>query len=87
MSEAGKKLGLGKKSGMKAKESPNPKAKGGKPKSEAIAAHSFPREETHTDKRENNSAADNLWSNNKVTGTTSSGGHTNKTRIFGSASK
>ena len=89
MSDAGKKLGcgLGKKSELQAEEAANPKAESGKPKAQAIAAHSFPRKESEPDSCNNNGAANNLWSNNKVAGTTSSGVRQTKNphRVIGSA--
>ena len=51
MSDAGKKLGwgLGRKSDAQEEETANPNAECGKPKAQAIAAHSFPQKESEPD--------------------------------------
>ena len=87
MSGAGEMLGLGKMSETQAKEAPNPNSKSRKPKAQDMVGHPFPPpKETDTDERNNNT---NIFGNNEVAGTTSSGATPdNKTpHIFGSAPK
>ena len=81
---AAKALGFGKKSEPKAKEA----TKGGKSKSQSIIAQSFPKMDSAKGKGNTSSAANYLFGNKKVAGTTSGAPKTIKIpHIIGSASK